>query len=153
MLPLAFVLATIFPFVSSSAVDVVFEEVALECVSIFPNKITLTVFEAIFVLAVVLRAIGPLLSALATLFVILPISLVGRTVCMFVDAEPIGHRVLPLTLVDVAVRVNKATLALGMVLLEPPLINGSVFVSLTAFALSDFGANNPLPLIFDKFAF
>lgn len=133
--------------------DVVFQEVASVGVAVLPHEETLAMLEALMVLAVVLGAIRPLLGALTALLIILPVALECCAILVPVESESVSHGVLPLALVNVAIGVNQATLPVGMVLFEPPLVYGSIFESLATLALANIGAHHPLPLVLDEFAF
>jgi hypothetical protein len=57
------------------------------------------------------------------------------TVCFVID---------PISIVDITVRMNKSTAAVGFAILPPAFVHGTVRPNLLASAFSDVGANDPL---------
>lgn len=80
-----------------------------------PIKDALPVLHATGVAAFVGGAVDPLFEPLAVLLVLEPFPLVICTVLVEVDTEAVGLVVLPLALVEVAVRVDQPTLTAGLI--------------------------------------
>jgi len=57
------------------------------------------------------------------------------TVCFVID---------PISIVDITVRMNKSTAAVGFAILPPAFVHGTVRPNLLASSLSNVGANDPL---------
>lgn len=57
------------------------------------------------------------------------------TVCLIID---------PVSIVDITVRMNQSTTAVGLAVLPPAFVHGTVRPNLLASSLSDVGAYDPL---------
>ena len=74
----------------------------------------------------VLRAVGPLLDAVAFLLVVDPVAVVLGAVEVDVLASTVGLVVHPLPLIDIAIRVNESTVPIGAVAVPVALVVGAI---------------------------
>mmetsp|Transcript_77254 Transcript_77254/g.174761 ORF Transcript_77254/g.174761 Transcript_77254/m.174761 type:complete len:278 (+) Transcript_77254:208-1041(+) len=129
-LPLAPELALVGAKVHTGATDAVPSPLAMVHGAIHPPVDARAVLLAGLKFAFVVAALLPGLHTVAVLEVVDPLPGVARdllVVCVVVvDAHAVGHVAPPLTTVDVAVSVNKATHALGTIPHPLPLVHSSV---------------------------
>ena len=81
------------------------------------------------------------------LLVLLPLSLVLRTIQVAVSAEPVRLVVLPLAVIHITVCVDQTTVAVGFVVGPVALIHRAVLPVLDALTLSYLTASEPFTLV------
>ena len=106
-------------------------------------------FHSLLILAIVLRAIRPLLDAKTVLLVRVPLALVPAAVVVSVNTVSIGLVLRPLSFVDIAFSVNQPAISIGHAVTPKSVISRSIWPyldSTSIFLLASCGGQ-PLSLV------
>lgn len=136
VLPEALVLSAVGPKVSTIAFNVVASELTFVAISIKPSEGSMSLFQPLYIISLVLGSVSPFLVAIAMLLVIEPFSSIGSAILMEVHALTLGLIIDPLSFVNVSSSLDESSLSIGSIFCPIPFVEGSVFPDLPSHPMS-----------------
>jgi hypothetical protein len=127
-------------------VDVIVIEFADILRVVRPLKCSNSVLLPVFVIAFIPGIIWPRLDAVAMLPVFFPVTRVFGAIHVLIGATSLRFIIVPFSLVDIAVRMNKATFSVSLIILPIAAVLAAIFPDLYTLAFS-FTFFAPLAMI------